>query len=375
MVICPKTMCVTQRAMKKADYAKLFHQRKDGLWQGNYKDANGKWHTLTAKDPEVLFNKIENAKKPPQKTFKESAEAWESVYRESCNPRTWTNYKPHYEDIVSRLGDAPVSEIAGVDVVQDLQRAKAKGYSRTIVNTRRTLFNNILNYAVAQGDIPYNPALGIKLPKGLPSEKRSAPTDEQMRIIIANRNRDFGFFAFLLLCTGLRRGEALALLKSDIRNGEISVTKSLTMLDGTAPKIKEPKSESGKRVVPIVSILAQPLEEYTQSVKGDILFPNRPYNGHPGNKYMTESNYDTAWGNYVKAVGLDGLTAHQLRHGTATLLFEAGVDVYTAQKILGHANVSTTMEIYTELREKKEKQSVKKFGNLMSKLVSKTAKH
>ena len=90
---------------------------------------------------------------------------------------------------------------------------------------------------------------------------------------------------------------------------------------------------------------------------------------------MTESNYDTAWGNYVKSVGLDGLTAHQLRHGTATLLFEAGVDVYTAQKILGHAHVSTTLEIYTELREKKEKQSVKKFGNLMSKLVSKTSKH
>jgi len=353
------------------NYAKLFHQRKDGLWQGNYKDESGKWHTLTAKDPEVLYNKIENAKKPPQKTFKESAEAWEAVYRESCNPRTWTNYKPHYEDIVSRLGDINVGNIAGIDIIQDLQRAKAQGYSRTIVNTRRTLFNNILNYSVAQGWIPYNPAIGIKLPKGLPSEKRSAPTDEQMRIIIANRNCEFGFFAFLLLCTGLRKGEALALLKSDIHDGEISVTKSLTLLDGDAPKVKSPKSEAGKRTVPVVSILATPLAEYMAGLKGDILFPNRSYNGSPGNTYMTQSNYDTAWNNYVKSVGLDHLTAHQLRHGTATLLFEAGVDVYTARKILGHAKVTTTMEIYTELREKQEKQSVEKFNALVSNLVSK----
>ena len=81
---------------------------------------------------------------------------------------------------------------------------------------------------------------------------------------------------------------------------------------------------------------------------------------------MTQSNYDTAWSNYVKSVGLDGLTAHQLRHGTATLLFEAGVDVYTAKKILGHAKVTTTMEIYTELREKKEKQSVDKLDKYFS---------
>ena len=67
--------------------------------------------------------------------------------------------------------------------------------------------------------------------------------------------------------------------------------------------------------------------------------------------------------------GLDGLTAHQLRHGTATLLYEAGVDVYTAQRILGHAKVSTTMEIYTELREKKEKQSIKKLNKYMGQLT------
>ena len=360
--------------MKKSDYAKMFRQRADGRYQTKYKDLSGKWHTISGTDPEALFRKLESAKKPPQITFKDSAEAWERVYRDGCNPRTWANYKPHYDDIVAEYGDIPVQDIAGVNITQDLQRAKAKGYSRTIVNTRRTLFNNILNHAVAQGWIPYNPGIGLKLPKGLPASKRSAPTNEMINTIIQNCGVPFGIFAMLCLCTGLRKGEALALLKSDIHDGEISVTKSLTFADGTAPKVKSPKSDAGVRTVPIVSILAAPLDAYIAGLDGNILFPSRSYNGSPGNTYMTQSNYDTAWNNYVKTVGLDNLTAHQLRHGTATLLFEAGVDVYTARKILGHAKVTTTMEIYTELREQKEKQSIKKFDKYVAKMEQKSKK-
>ena len=357
--------------MKKQDYAKLFPQRADGRYIGKYKDENGVWRSLTSKDPQQLFERLENAKKPRAVTFADAAGAWENIYRQSCNPRTWSNYKPHYEDIVARYGDQNLSELAGVDIIKDLQRAKAQGYSRTIVNTRRTLFNNILNHAVAQGWIAYNPALGIKLPKGLPSAKRSAPTDEMINTIIQNYDKPFGMFPFLLLCTGLRKGEALALVKSDFKDGEISVTKSLTLLGGMNAKVKEPKSEAGKRTVPILSILQNPLDDYMKNLDGDILFPSRGYNGSPDGKYMSGSNYDTAWSNYVKSVGLDGLTAHQLRHGTATLLYEAGVDVYTAKKILGHAKVSTTMEIYTELREKTERKSIEKLDDYLSNLATK----
>lgn len=352
--------------MKKQDYAKLFRQREDGRYIGKYKDENGKWHSLSDKDPERLYEKLENAKRPRAVTFADAAGAWESLYRESCNPRTWQNYRPHYEDIVDKYGTYPVEEITASMVWQDMTRAKAKGYSRTIVCTRRSIFNNILNYAVANEMLSYNQVGGLKLPKGLPSTKRSAPTDEMINTIIQNYEKPFGMFAFLLLCTGLRKGEALALLKSDFKHGEISVTKSLTLLDGVNARVKEPKSEAGKRTVPVLSILEQPLKEYMAKLDGDILFPNRSYNGSPGNTYMTESNYDTAWAHYCEQTGLVGLTAHQLRHGTATLLFEAGVDVYTAKKILGHAKVSTTMEIYTELREQKEKKSVAKLDDYLA---------
>lgn len=347
------------------DYGKLFTLRSDGRYQTSYRDAFGKYHKLCDKDPERLYQKLKEIKSPRPTTFGEAAEAWEREFRESCNIRTWQNYKPHCESIVAVHRDTPVKDIQGIDIIQDLQRAKAQGYSRTIVNTRRVIYNSILNYSVAHGWIPYNVAVGISLPKGLPSSKRLAPTDEQIKTVIQNWRVPFGMFAFLCLCTGLRKGEALALLKSDVKDGDITVTKSLTFLDGSAPKVKSPKSEAGNRTVPILSILAAPLDEYMAGLDGNILFPSREYNGHPGNKYMTQSNYDTAWSNYVKTVGLDHLTAHQLRHGTATLLYEAGVDVYTAKKILGHAKVETTLGIYTELRDKHERKSISKLDTYM----------
>ena len=355
------------------NYAKLFTKRKDGRYRATYTDKDGRIKYLYDRDPEALWNKLQKAKKPWQITFRDAADAWETEFRETCNVRTWNNYRPHYESIIDKFADSAISSITSLDIIQDLQRAKAQGYSRTIVNTRRTLFNNILNYAVGQGWIPLNICNGIALPKGLPSTKRSAPTDEQIKVIMQNCDKPFGIFAMLLLCTGLRKGEALALLKTDIKDGEISVTKSLTLLDGQAPKVKEPKSEAGKRTVPIVSILQAPLDEYLAHLDGNILFPSRSYNGSPEGQYMSGSNYDTAWANYCKETGLD-LTAHQLRHGTATLLYEAGVDVYTAQRILGHAKVSTTMEIYTELREKKEKQSIKKLNKYMGQLTRSDSK-
>ena len=364
---------------KKIDYASLYTLRKDGRYMGYWHDAKGSRHAIYDRDPERLHRRIEEKEEEKAATFREVAEAWERCHREEVTPRTWSNYKPHYEDILATHGDEPCEAMTAAAIYADLQRAKAAGYSATIVNTRRVIYNSILDYAVAQGIIPYNPALSVRLPKGLPRSKRRAPTDEEIKIICSSLDAPFGFFPFFLLCTGLRKSEALALLKSDIdlKAGEISVTKSLTYIDGAHPRVKPPKSESGIRTVPIPEILKDPLRRAMQT-DSVLLFPATPSNRNPkASGYMSERGYEGAWDRYCAAVGLvdeDGnhtLTAHNLRHGTATLLYESGVDVYTAQQILGHANIETTMKIYVDLRAKQRTRSVKRFDNGLKKLMPK----
>ena len=365
---------------KKLDYASLFTLRKDGLYTATWTAGNGKRHYLYDRDPESLYKRLQDAKKPPQKapvTFSAVAESWEGEYRETITVRSWLNLKPHYEDIKSMYDGHAIDEVTAADVNRDYLRAKAQGRSRTVVNNRRVIYNGIFNYAVREGMIPYNPAASVKLPKGLPQGKRSAPTDEEIGIICANIDKPFGFFPFFLLCTGLRKGEALALLKSDIdfKRKVVSVTKSLVYIDNANPSVKEPKTAAGKREVPILDVLLPKLKDYCASQRSKYLFPQPKSNrtSGKGGGYMTERGYEGAWQRYCESVGLvdgDGkptLTAHQLRHGTATLLFESGADEYTAQRILGHANINITMGIYTELRDKQMAKSVKKFNKEMLK--------
>lgn len=364
---------------KKLNYASLFTLRPDGRYQGFWHELNadghpkGKRHVLCDKDPERLYKRLQEKETPRRMTFAEVLDAWERTHRDEIKDRTWANYAPHVEDIKSLYGTRAVEDITAFDVVQDLLTQKAKGLSFTVVNSRRCIWRMALDYAVADPQIrlPYNVAIGVKNPKGLAKGKRSAPEDEVLDVILADANdMDFGFIPYFLLCTGLRRSEALQRPKADI--------------DTDAWEIHIPlaKTEAGVRTVPIIKPLRDPLVAWMDAHPGPWLFPRREY--YAGRKgtagYMTDSNWETAWATYcadhgwVDDEGKPNIGAHNLRHGTATLLYESGVDVYTAQHILGHANVTTTLAIYTELRKKHQAKNITKYGRKIAKMIAKDGK-
>lgn len=133
-------------------------------------------------------------------------------------------------------------------------------------------------------------------------------------------------FAFLLLTTGCRRAEALALNYEDIdfKNDVIHITKSVTW-EHSVPELKLPKTEKGFRDVFLVPYL----KDILSKKKKGLLFPSSKGN------LMTECQYTIAWHKYCKESGLNNyaeksclspITAHCLRHNYATILNEAGVD-------------------------------------------------
>ena len=370
---------------KKIDYASMFTLRKDGRYMATYTDACGIRKYIYDRDPEALYHKLQKAQQPEEEkeiTFRDIAESWERQHREEITHRTWVNYEPHYKDILSRHGYKKIEEVTAQTVVNHLNSAKAKGYSATVVNSIKSLYRMIFDFAVSNDYIQYNPVISIRLPKGLKRGKRTAPTDEQIQTILNSMDLEFGLFPAFLLCTGLRKSEALALTWDDVdfKKKEISITKSLDYAVGAKPKIKPPKTEAGNRTVPIIGLIYDRLLEAYESSTTVFLFPaTTSSRGGCGGGMMTLRGYEGAWNRYCEAVGFmeDGkptITAHNLRHGTATLMFELGVDELTAQRILGHSRVEITREIYTELRAKQKMASVVKFDEGMSKMMSKSKK-
>ena len=371
--------------MKKADYAALYTLRKDGRYQGYYRDAAGKRHVICDRDPAELYRRLLERSGAPVKEdpsvrlFSSVASRWEREHREEIEPATWKNYAPHYDTMVSLYARREIGDISAGDINAHLLRLRAKGYSRTVVNSVRSLYRMIFDYAIRDGLVLYNPVSAVKLPRGLPHGKRVAPDDTAMKTILRSSGDGFDLFPALLLCTGLRKSEALALLWSDVdfKRMEISVTKALTYPSGSKATVKPPKTEAGIRIVPIPLALLDRMKEAKLASRSPLLFPAPPSNrGGEGGGYMSLRQYDGAWQRWCASAGLvngEGkptVTAHQLRHGAATLMFEADVDEKTAQQILCYFNEKTTPEIYTDLRDAKRKKSIAALDDALNKMMA-----
>lgn len=346
-------------------YAKLYTLRSDGRYMGYWHDSKGVRHSIYDKDPEKLYHKIAEKEKPKAATFGDMADIWEREAMERLEARTWNNYKARLDALRAVFGDREVMDISAAEIASRLQGLKAQNFSATVIKTEHTILNQIFDVAILKEAVKFNIARTLKNPRQMKAGKRRAPTDAEIDAILRNRD-GFGFFPFFLLCTGLRKSEALALTVNDIdlKNRRICVNKALTYLSNSRPEVKQPKTEAGNREVPIIDILYEPLVSHLKAVR-TVLFPND--SRKHGGEYWPEHAYEGAWEAWRKKAGLpEDLTAHCLRHGTATLLFENDVDVYSAKNILGHAQITTTMAIYTELREAQKKKSDDKMSKMLS---------
>ena len=298
------------------------------------------------------------------RTFAEVADEWWERTEPELSPNSVHTYKLGYKRAVEEFGEERISTITARDVQLFITRFAGSGANaraRKTVSNQLMAFNLIFKHGIVEGDCDTNPAQSVTLPKGLKTTKRSAAerTDEE----IIKSNPELWLFPYFLLYTGLRKGEALALTGADIdlKNKTISVTKSVYYKSNKA-YIKEPKTESGYRTVPILD----PLAPYLPKIADDeYLFPSMIDKKTP----MGYDLYQNKMNKYREATGTT-FTAHQLRHSYATILFECGIDAKTAQHLLGHSQISTTMDIYTDFRRAAEIEAAQKINQRISQKLS-----
>lgn len=372
---------------KRINYASMFTLRKDGRYQGSYTDATGR-HYVYDRDPEKLWHKLNDPPEDKPILFGDIAEMWHDKHWERIRDGTKACYNSSYARAVELFGNVPATEVAAADIYNHLVRLKDQSLSAKTIKTQRTIYKLIYENAIIDAEIGKkireNPANNVPLPKAIkPPVKRSAPENSILqKIRDSATTTDFGLFALLLVSTGFRRGEALALKWEDIdfENKSISCIKSISFR-GTA-KEAGTKTEAGIRAVPLLPDLESVLKKPDKAKSTDYIF----HSADPS-KCMCESTYRRRWLNYCREMGFaedhpeevivkgkkkithhykPTLTAHFFRHGYATMLYDAGVDVYTAQKLLGHANVETTIAIYTHLRKERETASIDKLRAYIS---------
>lgn len=272
--------------------------------------------------------------------FKEVAEKWRDEYFPTLEEGTLKAYRPAYNRAVDSLGDMYAKEIMPGDIKVIFEKMKKQQFAKKTVSNQRAVINMIFRDAVIDGAIKINPCAEVKIPKGLIATKRLLPTDEEMQIVKDGKNDPDGLLPYLILYTGCRKGEAIALNYPDIDRKKklVIVNKSVTYT-GQSPSIKAPKTTAGIREIILLDNLAEVIPRGI-----GLIFP-----GKDGG-LMRQAEYERMWKRWQKKTGVT-ITAHQLRHGFATLLYEAEIAEHEAMKLMGHADIATMHKIYVHIRE------------------------
>ena len=378
---------------KRANGEGSIRKRKDGRWEGfytaSYDPATGKQKikNVLGKTQAEVKEKLKKAIADSQRldmnrsgthTVKSWVLMWYEVYAE---PRLRENTKDYYlnyinNHIIPELGDIKLDKLTTIQIQKfynDLQKngrvqryqhiqLKNKGLSIRVVHGIHTLLNNCLEQAVAERLILVNPARGCKLPKMEKREMKVLPEEKIRPYLMEADKRGLLAPFYLELTTGLRRGELLALLWTDldVENRTISITKQVTRTKGELV-VSQPKTQHSIRT------LIVPQQAVDLLIQEHSLHPNNPYlfpSPTTGTMYSPET-VARIHKRILRDAGLEDCRFHDLRHTFATVALQNGVDIKTLSGMLGHYSSGFTLDTYTHVTRKMQDEAAEKMGQFM----------
>lgn len=300
---------------------------------------------------------------PSKQTLQEYGDEWlETIAKPRVSRSTFKNYC-HYlrVKVYPVLGALRLAKLEPRNVQKLYGALSASGLSGRSVRYTHTVLNSALEHAVAQRYIPSNPCKYTQLPK-LDTKEMHAMSEAERAAFLgaAEGNRMYVLFA-LLLATGLRPSEGLALRWSDFspRGKTIKVTRALEYVGGKV-YFKEPKTKRSRRTINLHDGTVSLLLEYKRS---DALPDELIFTGLTGEPLNTSNVLNRYFKPCLLKAGLATLEPttkgterivskfrmYDLRHTHATMLLEANVNPKIVSERLGHASISLTLDTYSHI--------------------------
>lgn len=278
---------------------------------------------------------------PPSRSFSSVIDDWWEDKRKKLSPNSISSYQAKKEEIRSRFGDDPVDEITAAQILAWLNTVAAQGYSQRGVSDRKSVMKNILDYALAHEEVTVNPCANLPIVKGAARQKRSPASGSDIDLLEQHKADSLlARMYYFMEYTGCRIGECIVLQQKDIdrENHKAYIHKDIAF-EGNVPLVKDrPKTAAGNREVDLYDNVLEILPVYPDP-DTYIFFPR----GLPHKSALQKQQKK-----FRESIGISS-TAHQLRHTYAGIMHSAEIDVKDTQARMGHANISVTQDIYTEI--------------------------
>lgn len=371
-------------------------KQKDGRYRGKLKIGNGidgkpVYKYASGRTKKELAANLEELKKVHitgnadarrDILFGVFAQEWYDAYKKAyLSPAGQASYAATFNaHLFPAFGDRQIRAITAIDIQKFLN--SKRNMSKSSVDKLYSMTRRIFRAATAQYIIDRDPSLSLIKPEARENKRRALTAAETAVALRVGQEHPDGLLLLLLFYTGMRVGEAAGLKWSDINFAERTIRIERD-IDFETRSEGEVKSEAAKRTIPMPDQLLAALN--VKRGIGNSYILQRPSGQHLSGyalykcwDRLMEAMYrldqtiehkdihlKTIERDVLEAKGkplpqIAILTPHYFRHNYASILYNADVDVLSAQKWIGHADVKTTLAIYSHLSEGKEDKNVSK---------------
>lgn len=320
-----------------------------------------------------FISEIENKTfvKDSKITVKDFMNQWLDLYvKNQLSPTTVQHYVDQTEKyIIPQFGHLYLQQLRNIDIqkwIFSLQEASPLTGKPLSPKTIKNIMLNLsaaMKKAVMLELIPKNPCDNITMPKLQKFQPDVYSMEEVEKMLNCAKNTDLYLPLMIEICIGLRRGELLALKwhHIDFDNGYLSVEENLVTVENERIT-KAPKTKSGRRSIQIPQTLIDLLKDTKEQrrARANDYIICQP----DGSPYKSDS-FSMKFRRFLKANDLKHIRFHDLRHINATIMLSLGISPKVAQERLGHSSYQITMDIYSHVLKKVEKEAADKINSAL----------
>ena len=261
--------------------------------------------------------------------------------------------------ILPTLGEFPLRDIRRSDIESCLSGLQQTGYAVSTLRSVRATISTVLESAVSDKYIADNPAHGIRIREVDSKRELRYLRQSEVRRLLLKLEDPCRTVVLVAVSTGLRIGEILALRwrRIDLLQNTIEVAETYS-----SGEFGPPKTRSSRRTIPISTSLA----EVFKRLRPQNCEPERLVFATPKGTPLNPKNlYNRQLAPACDAIELPRVSWHSFRHTHATLLHDAGESLKTAQSLLGHSDLETTLGVYTHAIPDSQRRAVERVAGVL----------
>ncbi len=358
----------------------------------SYKDTNGKhiekWISTGLKEkgnkrsvklmvPGMIekYSYLETGEDPAEKLFAARIIAWHNSLRDKIEQTTWESYQivlnahilPYFSDKGYKVADITpkiISEYYNYLFMDGKKGCKGQGLAPSTIKKHASILRLFFNQMCIDGYIVYNPTLGVKTPRNVNYEKTKEvllTKEEANNLLNIFVGTDLYLIIYMTLFYGLRRSEIIALKwrNFNFEKSTFEITDTIVLTKSIVSKSRT-KTENSNMTYGILPELKQALIELKKEQTENKKLLGKSYQDNDlvfckgDGTALRPDCLQRTFKRMLKRAGHPPMRFHDLRHSTASILYDCGWDLEKVKHWLRHSDIETTSNIYLKISKARE---------------------